>query len=283
MGIEPIRLKVLLQQKHWQTYGTFIREYDRAARGVDPSLVGTYPSRAQLHRWLSGELKGLPYPHHCQVLEQMFTEWSAAQLFEPGSVSGSPSVQAQPPPDVIDGRFADLDAVFPSRSEFAAKLPPHALFDGAKEIRLAGLSLNLLCQQYPADRLCKLIEAGSTVTCLFLDPHGEAIKAREVEEADHPGHLSSLTEMNMQVLTHRVRQRLSESARDRLIIGKYDQTIRFNITIIDNSLAVVQPYMHGIRGLEAPTFMLRNDGSSAGLFPAFEQMFTWIWDRSTLV
>jgi hypothetical protein len=77
----PPLLKTLLQRQHWQTYRTFQREYDRAARSVDPALVGSWPSRAQLGRWLSGELKGLPYPDHCRVLEEMFPQWTAAQLF----------------------------------------------------------------------------------------------------------------------------------------------------------------------------------------------------------
>lgn len=81
---EPVRLKVVLRQKHLQTYNAFSREYDRAARKVDPELVGTYPSRAQFHRWLSGELKGLPYPHHCRVLEKMLSGWTAGGLFERG-------------------------------------------------------------------------------------------------------------------------------------------------------------------------------------------------------
>jgi hypothetical protein len=35
-----------------------------------------------LGRWLSGELKGLPYPDHCRVLEKMFPGWTIEQLFE---------------------------------------------------------------------------------------------------------------------------------------------------------------------------------------------------------
>lgn len=82
MSARPVRLRVLLERRHWQNHRTFCREYDKAADSVDPRLRGTGPSRAQLHRWLSGELKGLPYGDHCRVLEVMFPEWSAAQLFE---------------------------------------------------------------------------------------------------------------------------------------------------------------------------------------------------------
>ncbi|GLY74397.1 hypothetical protein [Actinoallomurus iriomotensis] len=78
----PVRLKVLLRERHWQTYRTFTAEYDKAAKKVDPSLEGAGPSRAQLHRWMSGDVKGLPYPDHCRVLEKMFPGWTAEQLFE---------------------------------------------------------------------------------------------------------------------------------------------------------------------------------------------------------
>ncbi|MEV5705734.1 hypothetical protein [Actinoallomurus sp. NPDC052274] len=78
----PVRLKALLRERHWQTYRTFSAEYDKAARKVDPSLVGRGPSRAQLHRWISGDVKKLPYPDHCRVLEKMFPGWTAEQLFE---------------------------------------------------------------------------------------------------------------------------------------------------------------------------------------------------------
>jgi len=82
MTAQSVRLKVLLRKRHWQSYRTFCAEYDKVARSVDPRLIGTAPSRAQLHRWLSGELKGLPYGDHCRILEKMFPGWSADQLFQ---------------------------------------------------------------------------------------------------------------------------------------------------------------------------------------------------------
>jgi len=86
MPAQPIRLRVLLQQRHWQSHRTFCAEYEKAARSIDSRLAGTAPSRAQLHRWLSGELKGLPYGDHCRILEKMLPGWSAAQLFEVAAV-----------------------------------------------------------------------------------------------------------------------------------------------------------------------------------------------------
>jgi hypothetical protein len=94
----PIRLKAVLRQQHLQTHTGFCREYDKVARMIDPELVGTYPSRAQFHRWLSGELKGLPHPHHCRVLEKMCPGYSAARLFEPDQPD-APKTAAEPADD----------------------------------------------------------------------------------------------------------------------------------------------------------------------------------------
>jgi len=45
--------------------------------------------------------------------------------------------------------MAGVVAVFTSRSEFAATVDPASLFDSARRVRAAGLSLNLICQQVP--------------------------------------------------------------------------------------------------------------------------------------
>src|SRR5437588_661790 len=86
-----IRLKILLQQRHWQSHKTFCIEYNRVAKLIEADLAGSAPSRAQFHRWLSGTMAGLPYPHHCRVLEAMFPDWSIDQLFEPPDQADDPS------------------------------------------------------------------------------------------------------------------------------------------------------------------------------------------------
>ena len=74
-------LRELLRQRHWQTYATFCRQYDEAALAIDPVLVGRWPSRGQFTRWLSGDIKGLPHPDHCRVLEAMFGGRTVQDLF----------------------------------------------------------------------------------------------------------------------------------------------------------------------------------------------------------
>jgi hypothetical protein len=100
---QPVMLKILLRDKHWQHYSTFCTEYDKAARRIDPDLAGRYPSRAQLHRWINGAVRSLPYADHCRVLEEMFPGWTAEQLFHPSAgerpLAGAAAVM--PPASVV--------------------------------------------------------------------------------------------------------------------------------------------------------------------------------------
>ena len=74
-------LREQLRRRHWQTYAAFCRQYDEAAQTVDPALVGRWPGPGQFARWLSGDIKGLPHPDHCRVLEAMFPSLGVSELF----------------------------------------------------------------------------------------------------------------------------------------------------------------------------------------------------------
>ncbi|MEU1428124.1 hypothetical protein ABZ412_13720 [Nocardia sp. NPDC005746] len=78
-------LRALLRKRHWQTHSTFLREYDKAAKRLDPDLVGRGPLKAQFYRWLSGEIKSLPFPDHCRVLEEMLPGYTVDELFAPAT------------------------------------------------------------------------------------------------------------------------------------------------------------------------------------------------------
>ncbi|MEU8344708.1 DUF5919 domain-containing protein [Spirillospora sp. NPDC048832] len=280
----------MIRQRRLQRYGMFQAAYNEAAKKISPDLTGTAPSRAQLHRWTSGELKRLPYTDHCRVLEAMFPEWTADELFAPCP----PHVLADEPTAyatsaeradlestadrVGPNPYADVTAVYTTRAEFSYAHPPHALLDGASSIRAAGLSLNMLCQQYPDQRLYRLIEDGTTLQALFLDPEGEGIRAREQEEGYTDNHLTTLTRLNIEVLT-RLRKRLSPEAQDRLSVAVYDETIRFNITLINDQLCVMQPYLPNARGVDSPTILAERNGTSSGLYETFEEIFNALWER----
>lgn len=279
-------LKVLLKQRHLQAYSSFAREYGKIAVKIDKQLAGTVPSKAQFYRWLSGDLARLPYNHHCQVLEAMFPDWGVEQLFQPysGSIGFVPrpgmtptEVPAAAPP-ALPTKTKDVVAVYTSRSEFQHELPPHRLFDDAEHIRVAGLSLNLLCQNYPDRALRERIEAGTKVEALFLDPAGTYIKQRDQEEGHNPGLLATLTDVNIQAL-QRTRASLLAEVRDNLQIRVYDETVRFNITVIDDRICIVQPYLPDARGVESPTIVTEKQ-DDPGLYDTFVQVFTSMWNRA---
>ena len=180
--------------------------------------------------------------------------------------------------DGVGGSFADLAGVFASRTEFMAAYSVYDLFKNASSVRMAGLSLNMLCQQYADHQLSRWIEEGLSISCYFLDPQGSSIAAREREEGYEPGRLSGLTSLNIETLI-RLRGELDSEAQARLSIALYDETIRFNITLVDDDVCIAQPYLPAMRGVQSPTFVFRYKGES-GLYNTFLSTFEWIRDRS---
>jgi hypothetical protein len=278
-------LKALLQQRHLQTVSAFNREYDRLASKLEPELVGCGPKKAQFYRWLAGDISNFPYPHHCRILEMMFPDWTIAELFQ--EYSGLPQDlvrSAELPPATANKNspasdLADVEAIYATRLDFLRAMSPQELFKAARKIDMAGLSLNMLCQQYSDSDILRLIESGAVLRCLFLDPEGKSIRDREAEEGHPAGLLSNLTDTNIRTL-ERVWRRIPDDTTDALIIRVYDQPVRFNITIIDSVLCVMQPYLPKARGVESPTFVARKS-DSPGIFSTFSTVFESMWEDST--
>ncbi|GAB0108533.1 hypothetical protein JMUB6875_75540 [Nocardia sp. JMUB6875] len=273
-------LKALLQQRHLQTLSAFNREYDRLARKIDPELVGCGPKKAQFYRWLAGGLASLPYPHHRRILQAMFPDKSIAELFEQsvGSTDAltraiSRSWDASAPSSRRD--TADIEAVYPNRMAFLRDLPPQELFRDARRIDMAGLSLNLLCQQCSDSDILDLLRSGTRIRCLFLDPKGANIGLRELEEGHPTGVLASLTDLNIRAL-HRVRSRVADGAPGSIAVRVYDSPIRYNITIVDAKVCVMQPYLPTARGIDSPTFVARRS-VRPGIFDTFSGVFETMW------
>jgi hypothetical protein len=272
MTAHPTVLAVLLEDRGLHRYGSFSAAYQNAAGGLDKQLVHSVPSRAQFHRWLTGELRRLPYTDHCRVLEHMLPGYSTQQL-----LAACPDRTVPAPERAAPGTTAV--AVFASRTEFAANADPISLFDSARRVRAAGLSLNLICQQVPDQYLRQWLTEGGELSCLFLDPGGEAIGAREKEEDHLSGNLSALTRLNIDIMA-RLRDRLPDGAGQRLRLAVYDETIRFNLILSGDRTCVAQPYLPRARGVDSPTMLIQATSAHGGLFPVFEQVYEALAERS---
>jgi hypothetical protein len=179
-------------------------------------------------------------------------------------------------------RHSDVSHVFATRGEFCSRIPPHKLLDNARRVDACGLSLNLLCQQYSTTALRRLLDRGCVLRCLFLAPQSPAMLAREQEEGYGQGDLSSLTQLNIDILAA-LRRSLAPDVQHHLEIATYDQTMRFNLLLVDQRIGVVQPYLPVLRGLDSPTLVLRHRDSTPGLFPKFTEVFQALWESRTAV
>jgi hypothetical protein len=224
----------------------------------------------------------IPEPARTVLLlgDRKYADGAPAPLAEAPAPLPVPAPRPEPADE--PGEYGDVTAVYATRSEFMSRMPPHALLDDVKDVRAAGLSLNLICQHYADNRLIDLLNRGATLRLAFLDPDGEAIRTREREEGYTPGHLTALTDLNIQNMLRRVRDRLEPEARGNLQIGVYDETIRFNILLLDASLCIAQPYMPEVRGVDSPTFVMRPRTGSDGLFATFTSLFDRLWQHAQL-
>jgi tetratricopeptide (TPR) repeat protein len=110
---EPTLLKALLKARHWQKRETFSSQWDRVAKTLDSSLVGTCPAHAQFYRWLSGNVRGMPHPDACRILEAMFPGLTVQRLFRPVRARRSELLDSPP------GQLAASDGSAPPASPSA--------------------------------------------------------------------------------------------------------------------------------------------------------------------
>lgn len=262
MGIETgelTLLKALLRARHWQKHATFVREWDKVARAIDPRLRGSWPRHAQFYRWLRGDLRELPYPDACRVLESMFPQYSVRDLFRPC------------PPDIASNLLArnsgsPNDKSTTGISNSWPRTGPDALHDlvsrvsGAQEeISIFGLTRNF----YASDELLPLIESKALeipVTFYLMDPSCESRRDRyriEPAEAAMEDPIRYKREILRPLFA--ASQRVSPSASSPgLRIFTYNFPCSFAIEKIDRSCRVML-YGHGKRGTEGPILVFNDN------------------------
>lgn len=274
-------LKALLKQRHLQAYRSFCREYDRVARKADPSLMGSYPSKAQYYRWLSGGLLGLPYGDHCRILGYMFPRWSAEELFRPyaGSLDftsdpvsgydGIPHLTKSPAVAVPADLGSEIVGAYPYRSQFPVSAWWDLISNATRQIDLLGYTLYFLAMQHPelVQVLRKKCESGCVVRAAIADPASQHVAYRDAEE-DQPITLVVRINSTIKHLTP--------------LLNCVNFQIRYQDIPLYNSIfrfddeMLVTPHLYATTGASAPLLHLRRI-DSGGMFGRFASHFEDVW------
>ncbi|MGH3848537.1 MAG: hypothetical protein ACRDR6_19040 [Pseudonocardiaceae bacterium] len=260
-GAEPTLLKELLRARHWQKHSTFVREWDKVAKTIDPQLKGSWPQHAQFYRWLRGDLRGLPYPDACRVLEAMFPEHKVRELFRPCS---SDTVNSGPAAD--DETHGSDPLGEAGVSHLWPRTGPDALHDlmsrvsGAREeISLFGLTRN----SYASDEMLSLLESKAheiAITFYLMDPYCDSRQDRYRIEPTEAA-MEDPERFKREILRplFAASQRVSPSTPSAgLRIFTYNFPCSFAIEKIDRSCRVML-YGHGKRGTEGPIFVFTDN------------------------
>lgn len=260
---EPTLLKALLRARHWQKHSTFAKEWDKVARKIDQSLVGTWPRHAQFYRWLRGDLRELPYPDACRVLEAMFPKYSVEELFEECSTETLVELTRNngqaPTEKKHDALESPVAAMWPRTGPEVLDDLVSRVHDAQEEVTIFGLSRNF----YAKDELLPLFEAKASevpVTLYVMNPHCDSRRDRyrlePVEAAmEDPARYQREVLRPLFAAAQRVVPVKSGAG---LYVLTYNFPCSFAIEKIDRACRVML-YGHGKRGTESPIFVFRDN------------------------
>ncbi len=265
-GGEPTLLKALLRARHWQKHSTFAQEWDKVAVSIDPQLKGSWPQHAQFYRWLRGDLRELPYPDACRVLESMFPQCNLKELFQPCSPEAADKLQRSGDP-ATSNVAGELDPLTNSGvSHVWPKTSPGTIHDllsrvdGARE----DVSVfNLSASFYATEEMLPLVESRAQeipVTFYVMDPDCDSRRDRyrlEPAEAamEDPVHFKREVLRPLFAASQRI---VSSTSTAGLRIFTYNFPCSFAIEKIDRSCRVML-YGHGKRGTEGPIFVFNDN------------------------
>lgn len=269
-----VKLRDLLRDRHWQNYRAFCLQYDRAAREIDSSYVGTYPSRAQLHRWQAGGLKGLPYPHHCQVLEAMFPGVTAAEMFAPtGALLEVPAQRARAPkPTDRDGGALQV-TTYTSRNAIPRELWDQMLDEATERVDVL-VYVGMFLTENPAllPTLRRKGTDGAQIRLLFGDPTSREVVRRSLDEG-----------IGKNAISAKIKNALAFFGK---LAGEPGIELRCHGTTLYNSIyryddqMIVNPHVYGAPAPHAPAMHLLRSSTSE-LFETYADSFDRVWESAT--
>ncbi|MCG8914825.1 hypothetical protein L6E12_03335 [Actinokineospora sp. PR83] len=276
MADQDIALKVLLKKRHLHGHAAFCKEYDKAAKRLDKDLVGSHPSKAQYYRWLSGELLGLPYSDHCRVLEIMFPDWTAEQLFAPhvGVLEYTPDANKPPetaPQQAASGTNVPTDFVglYAHRADVPKDLWLTLLEGAHHSIDLFANASLFLPEDNPdaIDLLRAKANEGVTIRLLLGDPTHDAIKLRGEEERLYDALIGRVQ------MAHAYYRPLINL--DGVQFKVHGTSLYNSIFRYDNQMLVNQ-HIYGTYGYIAPILHLRRS-SDSDLFETYMKSLERVW------
>ncbi|MFI0801368.1 hypothetical protein SAMN04489729_6042 [Amycolatopsis lurida] len=278
----PIVLKVLLRGRHLQSYRAFCREYDKVAEKIDKSLRGSFPSKAQFYRWLSGELVGLPYADHCRILEAMLPGWQAEQLFElhDGGIEfvpephTSPTTETATPPSsaMEPNGNPEVFEVFPHRSAIPANLWTRLLDNCCERIDILCLAALFLVERPTfAKQIRQKASEGAKIRLLFGDPEADEATKRSKEE-----------QLDARTVSARIRNALAFL---RPLDGVPGIEARLHTATLYNSVfrfdheMVINTHVYGLPGAHAPALHIRHT-PKGDMFETYMESFETVWSAA---
>lgn len=275
-------LKALLRQRHLHVHGAFRREYDKAAAKIDRDLVGRAPAKAQFYRWLAGKLAGVPYSHHCRVLEGMFPDWSVEQLFQPysGNLEFVPRPAPHTAPAGTDREMPpmtngteEIIGTYPYRSRFPTEKWWELFANATDQIDLLGYTLYFLPLEHPGliDLLRDKAQRGCVIRAAIADPSSQHVAYRDEEEGEP---ITLVVRINSTLRHFAPLTGLDNFQFHYQDIPLYNSIFRFD----DQMLTT--PHLYATPGSAAPLLHLRQ-GVENGLFSRFVQHFENVWATTT--
>lgn len=146
-----------------------------------------------------------------------------------------------------------------------------------KNIKLLGITLSYYFYPDAEEwaQLCALVEKGCTLQILILDPDSNQVSCREKDEnnSDLKGQIIQLIHLEKLFINN-----LKEEYRSNVEIRFYDTYPSFAMTIIDDTILRVTPYLYNKKGRSCPTIeFVRKE---KGIFDAYLNHFNDLWSKS---
>lgn len=176
-------------------------------------------------------------------------------------------------------RYLDTACVFDSRTSFDNCIGVQRLFSQASEIKAMGISLSSITLNWGRNNFTRLIkDSKSQISLLFLDPNSDSTKMREIDELLPQGTISQVTQTNLNIINQIIKELGNDQ--NRLRYRLYNKYPYINMYIIDNKIIILQHYLSGLRGQEAPVFIIRDEGNDNGLFRCYNALFQKTWEEA---